>query len=116
MTFADAIEQIRQVGTIRLQGAKLKLRFPEVERGRLEAAFETLRQNRNAALAHLAGESELPAAFTETPISYQEWKARELNRLFDELGVPGPSRPASGIKAETLRHGVERETRGNGKS
>ena len=44
MTVHDAIHEVQKVGTIRAENGKLKLRFPEPERERLESVIETLRQ------------------------------------------------------------------------
>ena len=43
MTVHEAIDEVQKVGTIRAENGKLKLRFPETERARLEAAIEALR-------------------------------------------------------------------------
>ena len=125
MTVHDAIDEIRRVGTIRLEAGKLKLRFPEPELGRLGPAIQTLRQNREASLravaeaampkpadwpqspAELADEiaertGEPAAARREVWLSWAEWKAAMLNKLFLEQGVLGE--PAK-ILPETVRHG-----------
>ena len=71
MTVHDAIDEIQKVGTIRAENGKPKLRFPEPERGRLEPAIETLRDNRETALRALETECNLdivpPAAEWRNP-------------------------------------------------
>jgi hypothetical protein len=130
LTVHDAIHEIRKVGTIRAENGKLKLRFPEPERERLESVIETLRQNRETALqtlstvesdpaivppatrwpqslselavevGHRSGDAE--GARREVWLDWCEWKARMLNRLFQEQGVTGqPGR----ITGATVRHG-----------
>ena len=129
MTLCEAIEEIRQVGTLRVEDGKLKLRFPESHRQHLAAAIEALRQNRQAALQTLSDAAAVPplikwpeslrglaqecaiasgdhaAAYREVWISWAEWKARQLNRLFQEQGaIRQPGR----ITAETVRRGEPR--------
>ncbi|HYK59759.1 MAG TPA: hypothetical protein VEV85_10030 [Bryobacteraceae bacterium] len=53
MTLHDAIDDVQRVGSIRAENGKLKLRFPDTERFRLEPAIDTLRRNRDAALLAL---------------------------------------------------------------
>jgi hypothetical protein len=130
MTAHEAIEEVQNVGTIRAENGKLKLRFPESERVRLEPAIETLRQNRETVLKALSGAESSPSAIppaAEWPQSLSElaaevgqhsgdikaarqevwmdwcdWKASALNQLFKEQGVTGqPGR----ITAATVRHG-----------
>lgn len=129
MTVYEAIHEIRQVGVICAENGKLKVCFPETERGRLEPAIEALRKNRDVALKAVADAPAIPpaqawpeslrelaeeratvsanpdAARKEVWISWCEWKARELNRLFLDQGVTGqPGR----ITAETVRDGQRR--------
>jgi hypothetical protein len=138
MTLHEAIREVRRVGSVRAENGKLKLRFPEAERERLGVAIEALRQNRDAALAALtSGESNatIPALETwpeslrdlaeergrqtgdsETAregvwISWCEWKARELNRVFDECGFPGQGRTSSNITAAIVADGREKQAR-----
>ncbi|HEY6343227.1 MAG TPA: hypothetical protein VIY49_17165 [Bryobacteraceae bacterium] len=137
MTIAEAIEQVQTVGSVRAENGKLKLRFPELERGRLKPAIETLRENRDTALAALTAKEsgavppaeawpqsldelaqergkqtgDIVTARKEIWISYEEFLACQLNRLFDELGTPGPGQTRSKITAATVRHGMERATR-----
>jgi hypothetical protein len=56
VTLDEAINQINRAGSIRAENGKLKLRFPQPERARLEPAIETLRLNREAALEALRTE------------------------------------------------------------
>jgi hypothetical protein len=136
MTVHDAIYEVRRVGTIQAENGKLKLRFPEPERTRLGPAIETLRHNRETALGLLrrteSDRSTIPptvqwpdslselaaevgqrsgdpeAARQEVWMDWYEWKARALNRLFEEQGVTGqPGR----ITAETVRHGERKNNR-----
>jgi hypothetical protein len=126
MTLSEAIEEIRQVGTLRVEDGKLKLRFPETQREHLAAAIEALRQNRQAALQRLSDVAATPPltiwpeslrdlaqeraitfgdparAHREVWLSWEEWKARELNRLFLDQGSTGQS---GRITAETVRRG-----------
>ena len=127
MTVRDAIQEVRKVGTIWEENGKLKLRFPEPERGRLALAIQALRQNREASLravseatmpktadwpgslAELADEigertGEPEAARREVWMDWYEWKAATLNRLFQEQGVLGQGT----ITAATVRHGERR--------
>jgi hypothetical protein len=116
-----------------VEDGRLKLRFPEPERARLEPVIQILRQNREAALEAVATSEAIPppieswpeslldltqeraaqigdtqAAREEIWISWCEWKARELNRLLQEHGLTGqPGR----IRPETIRNGVERAPR-----
>lgn len=57
MTVKEAIEEIRQVGTVLVENGAVKLRIPEVKGQSTEAAIEVLRQNRQAVLDILAAES-----------------------------------------------------------
>ena len=57
---------------------------------------------RDLADERAAGSGEPEATRSEVWLSWAEWKARELNRLFQEQGVTGqPGR----ITAATVRHG-----------
>jgi hypothetical protein len=124
MTVHEAIQEVRKVGTIRQENGKLKLRFPETERARLEAAIETLRRNRETALQAISippaahwpeSLSELATEVGERSgdpegarrqvwLDWDEWKAQALNRLCQEQGVTGqPGR----ITAATVRHGEQ---------
>jgi len=117
-----------------VENGKLKLRFPEAVRFQLEPVILTLRQNRDAAIQSLAapesgtippaeawpesladlareraaqtGDPE--AARQEVWISWCEWKARELNRIFEEHGNHGLGRKPADIKPETVQDGMER--------
>jgi hypothetical protein len=61
MTVLEAISEVQKAGNIRAKNRKLKLRFPERKRARLERAIETLRLNREIALRALGtGEFEAP--------------------------------------------------------
>ena len=126
MTVEGAINEIRRVGSIRAENGKLRIRFPEPERARLEPAIEALRRNRPAVLEAIRGAVVIPpierwpeplreladeraAASTEPEavrrevwLSWAEWKARELNRLFEEQGT---SRQPSQITGATVQHG-----------
>jgi hypothetical protein len=55
MTVREAIAEIRKTGTLQAENGKLKLRFPEPERGRLGPAIEVLRRDREAVLRALMG-------------------------------------------------------------
>jgi hypothetical protein len=81
MTLHEAIQEVRKVGTIRAENGKLKLRFPEPERARLELAIETLRRNRETALRSLSGTESDPA--TIPPAA--EWP-QSLSELAAEVG------------------------------
>jgi hypothetical protein len=120
MTIHEAIEEIRQFGTIGAENGKLKLRFPETERARLEPAIDILRSNRQFALETISGAGVIPplerwpeslreladeravAARKEVWISWAEWKAQALNRLFREQGTLAQS---GRIRVETIQHG-----------
>jgi hypothetical protein len=128
---AEALKLIRRVGIVESSGGNLKLKFPESARAALQPAIETLRTEKAEALKLLSEpppieqwpESLLDMADEVSPasgdtegarrqawMSWYEWKARMLNRLFLEQGVTGqPGR----ITAETVRHG-ERKAGGNG--
>ena len=130
MTVHEAIREVRKVGTIRAENGKLKLRFPEPERARLEPAIETLRHYRETALqtlsttesfstaippaarwpqslSELAAEvgqrsGDTEAARREVWIDWCEWKAAALNRLFQEQGTSGePGRITAQSRAES---------------
>ena len=130
MTVHEAIHEVRKVGTIRAENGKVKLRFPEPERVRLEPAIETLRHNRETALQALSTTETDPATIPPTDkwpqslsdlaaevgrhsgdpetarrevwMDWYEWQARSLNQLFRELGASGQ---LGKIAAETVRHG-----------
>jgi hypothetical protein len=123
MTIPEALEAVRQVAAVEISDGKLKLRFPESERAALQPAIETLRSGKAEALRLLSGPppieqwpeslldlaDEVSAASGDAEgarrqvwMSWHEWKARMLNRLFLEQGVTGqPGR----ITAATVRHG-----------
>ena len=123
MSIPEALETIRRVGAVQISGGKLKVRFPETERAALQPAIETLRSGKAEALRLLSGPppieqwpeslldlaDEVSAASGDAEgarrqvwMSWYEWKARMLNRLFLEQGVTGqPGR----IAAATVRHG-----------
>jgi hypothetical protein len=137
MTLHEALGEVRRVGSIRVENGKLKLRFPEAERFRLEPAIDALRQNRDAALQALAstesGAVPPPACWPESLlnlaqeygeqtgdietarekiwITYTEFLARRLNLILDETGMPGPGRTPAKIKPETIRNGMEKAAR-----
>ena len=63
MTIHEAIAEIRKTGTVQVENGKLKLRFPQPERGHLGPAIEVLRRDREAVLLALAapeGDSTKP--------------------------------------------------------
>lgn len=119
MTLNDAIAEIEQAGTLHITEGRLKLSLPEAARERLGPAIEVLRSNREAALDAIQNRGlvssmptldsdEHPGSLDHKPISYAEWKAAELNRLFQEQGLTGqPGR----ITPETVRHGLEAHQR-----
>jgi hypothetical protein len=137
MTLYDAIDDVQRVGSIRAENGKLKLRFPNTERFRLELAIDTLRRNRDAALLALtttesttvppveawpeslldlareraAHTGDVEAARKEVWISYMEWKARQLNQIFNEHGNHGTGRKPASISWATVQHGMERAAR-----
>jgi hypothetical protein len=130
MTVQEAIDKVLEVGTIRAENGKLKVRFPEPELARLESAIEILRRNRETALKTLSGVescgagipsaaewqqslSELApevgqrsggieATRQEVWMDWCEWKAEMLNQLFLDMGSSG--KPGK-ITAATVRHG-----------
>jgi hypothetical protein len=70
-------------------------------------------------LADLAQEraaqtGDAEAARRETWVSWEEWKAQELNRIFDEYGNHGPGRKPAAIKPESVRDGLNHEIRRRG--
>ena len=65
MTVPEALELVRQVGTVQIRGGNLKLRYPEKERDRLQPAIATLRGCKAEALAILANEDSLVRAVAE---------------------------------------------------
>jgi hypothetical protein len=113
MTIQEAIQEVRRVGSIRVENGKLKLRFPEPERARLEIASDALRRNRQAALEAVSDAAAIPpltrwpeslrdlarehatasgdheAARREVWLSWAQWKAQTLNRLFQGQGLTG---------------------------
>src|SRR5947209_20265629 len=54
MTVVEALEMVKQVGAVEVNGEKLKLRFPEKDRATLQPAIHTLRRCKAEALALLA--------------------------------------------------------------
>lgn len=121
MTVLELFTNCR-VGWIRAEDGKLKIRPSEPERARLELAIETLQRNREALFEAVAVPSpgrwpdslralaEEPAAASANPefarrevwVRWAEWKARGLNRFFQEQDVTGqPNR----ITATTVEHG-----------
>jgi hypothetical protein len=92
MTLPAAIEEVRRVGSLTVESGKLKVRFPDTDRSRLEPALAVLRANREAAIEQVS-------------IPYPAWKAAELNRIFAEHGVLGvPGR----ITAATVQDGLDK--------
>ena len=73
----------------------------------LEAWPESLADRAGAGAQ--TGDAE--AARQEVWLSWCEWKARELNRIFNEHGCRGISRDASGITAATVTDGMEKHCR-----
>lgn len=122
MTVTGALNIVRRVGAVEISGGKLKLRFPENERAALQPAIDTLRSRKDEALRllsepppperwpesllEMADEVAVLSSDTEAGrqvwISWSEWKARSLNRLFHEQGVTG--QPGH-VTAATVRHG-----------
>jgi hypothetical protein len=113
LTTAEALDTIRNVGTVRAAEGKLKLVFPTQMRASLTPALAILRANRLEALA-LVGQKTTPEDREQEQEQrgeqdrehhwqiWDEWKAAMLNRLFELQGVLGqPSR----ITAATVRHG-----------
>ena len=108
MTIEEAIEQIREVGTICAENGNLRVRFPEIERPRLETAIDVLRINKLGALELLSTASTIPpaehwpeslrrladertaalgdakAARKEVWISWAQWKAKALRSTIPE--------------------------------
>jgi hypothetical protein len=121
VTIADALATIRRVGTVDNHGGRLRLRFPENAASGLQPAIDTLRTSKAEALAILSSRDTANFAHTVTPdfmvppypmvrplkpgyLSWAEWKAAALNRLFQDQGVTGkPGR----ITAATVRHGEQ---------
>jgi hypothetical protein len=101
LTTAEALDTIRNVGTVRAAEGKLKLVFPMRMRDSLAPALVILRANRMTALA-LVGQKTTPGDKEQHWQIWDEWKAAALNRLFELQGVLGePGR----ITAATVRHG-----------
>ena len=134
MTVHEAMKEVRKVGTIRAENGKLKGRFPEPQRARLDPAIETLRQNRETVLKLLSAAESSPANKIPTAavwpqslselaaevwqhsgdiesarqgvwMHWCEWKAGELNRLFLEQGLTGEP---GHIKPDTILQGEKR--------
>jgi hypothetical protein len=97
----QALEAIRQVGTVRAAEGKLKLAFPARMRTSLQPALEVLKANRTEALALVLG-GPPPGSREEHWQNWDGWKAAALNRLFQQQGVLG--KPGE-ITAATVRHG-----------
>lgn len=128
MTVTEALEMVKRVGAVEVNGEKLKLIFPEKERATLEPAIHTLRRCKAEALALLAAlppPAEWPYSLSELAAelaqrsgdsesarrevwhSWADFKAATLNRLFQELGTSGkPGR----ITAVTVRHGERKRS------
>lgn len=83
--------------------AKLVEAVPPVEswpESLLDLARERAAQTGDAAVAR-----------QEVWVSWCEWKARELNRIFDEHGCPGQGRASSNITAAIVADGWEKQAR-----
>jgi hypothetical protein len=78
MTVHGAIDEIRRVGSIRAENEKLKIRFPESDRARLETAIEALRRNRQAALESISSAAAIPPS--------ESWP-ESLRELADECAA-----------------------------
>lgn len=123
MNIVEALEVIQRVGVVQISDGNLKLRFPERERAALQPAIETLRNGKAEAmklfsepppidqwpesLLDLADEVSVASTDAEGArrlvwMSWYEWKARMLNRLFLEQGATGQ---IGRITPETLFHG-----------
>jgi hypothetical protein len=128
----EAIETLQERGELGLSKGRIVYRGAAC--AEVEQAINILRRNRNTAIAALAASEsgtippaeawpeslaelaneraaqsgDLEAARKEVWISWCEWKARALNRLFLEHGLTGePGR----ITAETVRDGTKRAAR-----
>lgn len=101
MIIADALTAVREFGSIRVEGSRLKLRVARAAMSKLAPAIEALLVQKSAVLAML-GSVEQDEHQSPMPTPWAEWKATELNRLFQEEGVVGqPGR----ITARTVEHG-----------
>jgi hypothetical protein len=104
VTVAEAIGEVRRVGVVGISGGNLKIKFPDKERAALAPAIEVLRGGKAEALALLS------EPLSETGVRWADWKAAELNRLFQEQGTSGqPCR----ITAATVRHSLESSCNGS---
>jgi hypothetical protein len=50
MTVPEALETVRRAGEVRVENGRIKTRFKETERGRLQPAIDFLRSHRGEAL------------------------------------------------------------------
>jgi hypothetical protein len=123
VTVAGALRTIRRVGAVEISSGKLRLTFPESERAALQPAIDALRAGRDEAL-RLLSEPPQPEHWPDSLLgmadevsvavgdadagrrrvwmSWCEWKAGALNKLFLERGATGQ---LGRITPETIRHG-----------
>jgi hypothetical protein len=109
MSITEALDAIRQIGTVHVAAGKLKLDYPTRMRDSLQPALDVLRANRLE--AHSIIDRKTPPGdrdqhHEEQPQVWDEWKAAMLNSLFQLQGVLG--KPAR-ITSSTVRHGRLKE-------
>jgi hypothetical protein len=72
VTVPEALDQVREAGSVRVEDGKLKVQFPEPERTHLEPALAALRANREAAIGLLTREAEAAPLAPDDP---EAWRA-----------------------------------------
>ena len=114
MTVEEAVQAVRQFGTLEAHGGGLKLRVRSDAMGKLSPAIEVLRLHKSDALETLGSSRSAmrPAYSKDEPVGvpWAEWKAAVLNRLFQQQGVTGE---LGRITPETIRDGERKAKAAN---
>jgi hypothetical protein len=69
MTVPEALEMVKRVGAVEVNGEKLRVRFPEAKPAAIEPALYTLRMCKAEALSHLAALPETGPAIDLATVS-----------------------------------------------
>jgi hypothetical protein len=96
VTVAEAIRDVQRVGAVQASAASLRIKFPASMCVALQPAIDALRDGKAEAL-------KLLTASIKDTIPWADWKAAELNRLFQEQGTSGQR---GRITAATVLHGA----------
>ena len=109
MTTGAALALLQQVGSVQVDGDKLKLRIPRRLPPDVSSAIEVLRCGKQEAIRILAS----PGILASIPLDaqgedWEVWFARTSNEAWVTEGYTGqPGR----LKPGTVAHGIEQERR-----